>query len=269
MPDSLLDGDNGAVGRPIGRLVAGAAALSAGAVVGTGAASLAGAAYFARKVLTPDRHRPDDVEIASVTSAEVEFVAGPETLVPGRYGVWFDAGAGHARVGEIRWTSADGTRVARDLLAVDAGELAPGPARWNPYFYWGPPPVSLGLAAEDVLIDSDVGPMPAWLLPGDGPATMGDPRPRPRGVAGGVPARGGAAAGHAAYDPHPCLSQRRGRAARPRRALQPGPVRVARYRRCFGYAVAARRRSVVMIVGWSMGGPSSCRPSTARSWPRW
>ena len=160
MPESLLDADNGAVGRPIGRLVAGAAALSAGAVVGTGAASLAGAAYFARKVLTPDRRRPDDVEIVSVAAYEIVLAAGPETLVPGRYGVWFDGGAGHARVGEIRRTSADGTRVARDLLAVDAGELTPGRARWNPYFYWGPPPVSLGLAAEDVLIDSDVGRCP-------------------------------------------------------------------------------------------------------------
>lgn len=253
MPESLLDADNGAVGRPIGRLVAGAAALSAGAVVGTGAASLAGAAYFARKVLTPDRRRPDDVEIVSVAAYEIVLAAGPETLVPGRYGVWFDGGAGHARVGEIRRTSADGTRVARDLLAVDAGELTPGRARWNPYFYWGPPPVSLGLAAEDVLIDSDVGPMPAWLLPGEDPQRWailvhGRGALREECLRAVAPLR---ATRHTILIP----------AYRNDEDAPPGPdgrynLGLSEWRdidAALAYAVAHGARSVV-LVGWSMGG---------------
>lgn len=148
------------------RLAAGAAALGIGAAVGTGAASLAGAAYFARRVLTPDRRRPDDTLVLAVTSDTVALGLTPETGVDGRYGLWLGEGSGHARVGEILAVDTDAGVVTRRLLGVDAGRIAPGPARWNPYFHWAPPDVSLGLPTQNVVIETEVGPMPAWLLPG-------------------------------------------------------------------------------------------------------
>ena len=75
---------------------------SSAAVVGAAVGgSLATATYFARKVLTPDQRRPDDVRILAVDGDEVALAVSPETVVPGRYGLWLDGGAGHARVGDI------------------------------------------------------------------------------------------------------------------------------------------------------------------------
>ena len=41
--------------------------------------------------------------------------------------------------------------VTRRVLGVDLGELAPGPARWNKYFYCGTPESALGVEQEDVV----------------------------------------------------------------------------------------------------------------------
>jgi pimeloyl-ACP methyl ester carboxylesterase len=83
-------------------------------------------------------------------------------VVPGRYGLWLDGGLGHARVGDI--LDVDDVSVTRRLLAVDRGRLAPGPARWNQYYFWDRPRVSLGLPDEDVTVLSDVGPLPGWVV---------------------------------------------------------------------------------------------------------
>src|SRR5689334_5915388 len=115
-------------------LVAGA---SSAAVVGAAVSgSLVTATYFARKVLIPDHRRPDDVEILAADEASVTFAENPETVVPGRYGVWLDGGAGHARVGDIVERDGQAGTVVRRLIAVDKGRLSPRSARWNSYYYW-------------------------------------------------------------------------------------------------------------------------------------
>lgn len=150
------------------RLLVGAAAFGGGAAAVTLSSAVGAAAYFARRVLTPDRNRPDDVVIEAVGTDSVTLSATPETIVPGRYGLWLDGGSGHARVGDIQTLDLGNGLVVRDLLGVDAGQLRPGPARWNQYFHGGPPDVSLGLPTEHVHIDTEVGPMPAWVVPADG-----------------------------------------------------------------------------------------------------
>jgi hypothetical protein len=138
-------------------------------VLGAAGGSVAAAAYFARKVITPDELQPDDVEIVRHDAETVTFALTPDTVLPGRYGVWLDGGAGHARVGDIVGT--DATSVTRRLVAVDRGRIEVGTARWNQYYYWDRPSVSLGLPDEDVSILSDVGPLPGWLVrPGSGSA---------------------------------------------------------------------------------------------------
>ncbi len=138
---------------------------SSAAVVGAAVSgSLVTATYFARKVLTPDHRRPDDTEILAVGPDRVTLALGPETVVPGRYGLWLDGGAGHARVGDILDRDDRAGTVVRQLIAVDKGELTPGPARWNSYYYWTDPLTSMGLPYRDVAVEGELGPMPAWLL---------------------------------------------------------------------------------------------------------
>ena len=154
----------------------------AGAAVGvtsaaaSGAGSLAAAAYFARRVLTPDRQRPDDVVIRAAGAHTVTLVATPETVVPGRYGLWIEDGFGHVRVGDVvRVDPAAGT-VERELLGVDRGYLAPGPARWNPYLHGAPPDVSIGAQTEHVTYAGELGPMPAWVVRPAGELAQGSGR---------------------------------------------------------------------------------------------
>ncbi|MGL5830403.1 MAG: alpha/beta hydrolase family protein, partial [Angustibacter sp.] len=142
-------------------LQVGATVASAAGVIGTVGAAAGG--YFARRVITPGRQKPNDLEILRLAERSVTMSATVETKVPGRYGIWLDGGAGHARVGLI--LAATATEVTRELLAVDFGELHTGPARWNQYYYAGNPTTSLGLAHDDLLIDSEVGPLPVWRIP--------------------------------------------------------------------------------------------------------
>jgi hypothetical protein len=41
-----------------------------------------------------------------------------------------------------------------------------GPARWDAYYYCGTPESALGLAHEVVDLDTDIGHLPAWVVPG-------------------------------------------------------------------------------------------------------
>ena len=59
----------------------------------------------------------------------------PETVVPGRYGLWIEDGFGHVRIGDVLGIDTASGTVERELVAVDRGYLAPGPARWNQYYY--------------------------------------------------------------------------------------------------------------------------------------
>ncbi|WP_270890004.1 alpha/beta hydrolase family protein [Pedococcus sp. 5OH_020] len=139
--------------------VAGGSAVAAGAVTSVGAA-----AYFARRVLTPDRQRPDDTRILAVDDHSVSLDVTPDTVVPGRYGLWLDSATGHARVGDVVELDEEGGCVRRELHGVDYGHLAPGFARWNQYYFAGPPDRALGLRTEYVDVLTELGTMPAWVV---------------------------------------------------------------------------------------------------------
>ncbi|MGL4175835.1 MAG: alpha/beta hydrolase family protein [Dermatophilaceae bacterium] len=146
------------------------AVLGATAAFASGAGSVAAAAYFARRVLTPDRQRPDDVVVHAVDGDRLSLGATAETIVPGRYGLWLSGGAGHARVGDVIRHDDGAGRVERELLGVDRGRLEPGPARWNQYFHGAAPDAGLGLPTEHTTYEGELGPMPAWVVtPPSGP----------------------------------------------------------------------------------------------------
>ncbi|WP_336923219.1 alpha/beta hydrolase family protein [Aquipuribacter sp. SD81] len=141
-------------------LVVGGSALAGGLLVS--AAVSASAAYFVRRVLTPDRLKPDDTEVLSVGPGTITLRATDDTVARGRFGLRLSGGVSHAHLGEV--VRADGPTVTRELVEVD-GPMRVGPARWNPYYYAGEPTGALGLAHEDVVLDGDVGPLPAWVVP--------------------------------------------------------------------------------------------------------
>jgi hypothetical protein len=140
------------------------AVLGAALAVAAGAGVSAIATAYARKVVTPDAEQPDDVEVLAVGAGTVTLRATEETTAPGRYGLWLDAGSGHARLGEVIDHDEQARTVTRRLLGVDRGRLREGPARWNQYFHAGTPAV-LGLAYEDVAVPTELGEMPAWYVP--------------------------------------------------------------------------------------------------------
>ncbi len=145
-------------------LLRGAMAGASAALV-AGAAASAAATYLARRVVSPDAERPDDVEVIGVGAGSVTLRATPETVAVGRYGLWLDGGGGHARLGDVVDHDEVARTVTRSVLGIDRGRLREGPARWNQYFYAGYPSSALGLEFAEVDLDAGHGALPAWFVP--------------------------------------------------------------------------------------------------------
>ena len=161
---------------PLALAVARGAVAGAAVALAATAAGSALAAHFARRVVTPSRSRPDDATVLAVhgpagSPTAVVLRESPEALAPGRYGLWLAGGAGHARLGPVLERDGGTGRgsgpatVTREVVGVDAGELVPGPARWDGAYFAGDPSSALGLAHADVLVRSDVGDLPTWEVP--------------------------------------------------------------------------------------------------------
>lgn len=145
----------------------GGAALG-GALAGAGSAWFGAATYFARRVLTPDPYRPDDATVRVLHTDSITLDATPDTLVPGRYGLWMDGEDVHLRYGDVLEIDRTLGRVRRRLLGVDRGVPRLGSARIDSYVYAQGPRQDLGLEHEDVLVPGELGAMPAWIVPGAG-----------------------------------------------------------------------------------------------------
>jgi pimeloyl-ACP methyl ester carboxylesterase len=118
----------------------------------------------ARQVVTPPRTREEDIRVIAVAEATITLTATKDSLLPGRYGLWFDQGEGYARVGAV--VEATATTVTRELVSVDYGVLGQGArARLSGWFYLGPR--ELGYPYSDVEIETELGPAPAWLIPAE------------------------------------------------------------------------------------------------------
>jgi len=248
--------------RPVrGALVGASLAVAAGA----GVSALA--TFYARKVVTPDAEKPDDVEVLAVGAGTVTLRATPETIAPGRYGLWLGSDGGHARIGEVIDHDEQARTVTRRLLGLDQGRLREGPARWNQYFYAGTPG-AIGLPFEDVAVPTELGDMPAWFVP----------------AAGGVPTRdtwailvhGRGATREECLRALPVLHRLGFPALAVSYRNDPGAPRSRGGRYQLGDAewldveaailVAAERGAVdVVLFGWSMGGAIVLQLVT-RSW---
>lgn len=145
------------------RLALAAAVAGASSVLGAGLAAATVATVFARKIVTPDGRRPENVEVLAVRDGEVTLRAGAEAQLPGRYGLWQDGGRTHVRVGPVIATG-DGS-VRRAVEGTDSGRLRPGRARLNQYYYAGDPMSALGLPFADITVEGD-SVLHGWLVPG-------------------------------------------------------------------------------------------------------
>ncbi len=143
-----------------------AVAVAATTVVSAGAAALAAGRYGSRFALNPGVAGPPPggaVTVHSVTPHEVVLTRTTESGRPGVYGL---SGPGvHATVGRVLRT--DGRSVTRELLGTGKGTVDAGAfVRLTPQAYAGDPRTACGLEFHDVEVEGELGPMPAWYVPG-------------------------------------------------------------------------------------------------------
>ncbi|WP_328925027.1 alpha/beta hydrolase [Streptomyces sp. NBC_00190] len=139
-------------------------------LLGAGAAAVAAGRYAADAALRPEPGRPlpggPRLSVHSVSDGRVTLTRSLGSLRPGTYGL--DAPGVHAVVGPLLPDAArDPDTVVRRLLAVTHGSLRPGTrVTLTPQVHLGNPRTALGLDHADVDVPGELGPLPAWFVPG-------------------------------------------------------------------------------------------------------
>ncbi|MFI6350894.1 alpha/beta hydrolase family protein [Streptomyces sp. NPDC050560] len=148
-----------------------ATAAAVTAVLGAGAAAvaagrLAGGAALGRR---PGRTLPSGPRLTVHAAGEgrITLTRHLASLRPGVHGLTGESA--HAVVGEV--LDDGGPRapdtVVRRLLRVTGGALEPGArVRLTPQVHVGDPATALGIDHEDVTLPGELGPLPAWFVPG-------------------------------------------------------------------------------------------------------
>lgn len=139
-------------------LVAAAVAIVAG--IGVGAAV---AWHFSDAVLVPDHSWPaEDVTVEGLTPGRIVLSRDEDSERSGVYGLdWL---AGHAIVGAVK--KVDDDTVTRSLRKVSGYLVPETKVGVDASVYAGNPRQALGLPFADVEVPDELGPMPAWLVPG-------------------------------------------------------------------------------------------------------
>lgn len=129
-------------------------------------ALLVGAAsawHYSSAVLVPDHSPwPMETEVEAMPGGRIVLESTEESRRPGVHGLEWPGG--RAIVGPV--VSEDDGTVTRPLREVD-GYLAPGmDVAFNPTVWAGDPTAAFGIPSRTVPIRSELGPMPAWFVPG-------------------------------------------------------------------------------------------------------
>lgn len=119
--------------------------------------------HFSDQVLVPDHSSwLTEVKVEALPPGRVVLARNEDTERPGVYGL--DWEGGHAIVGGI--VGEDDETVTRRLRAVN-GYLAPEmEVGVEPNVFAGDPEQAFGIPFADVQIEGELGPMPAWSVPG-------------------------------------------------------------------------------------------------------
>jgi pimeloyl-ACP methyl ester carboxylesterase len=157
------------------------AALAATSVLAAGATAVAAGRYAVDAVLRPPRSRASagrrvlpagfggpPLTVHATGEGTVTLTRSLTSLLPGTYGLTgrgVRAVAGPVVEGEPEGGRAD--TVVRRLQRVTRGELTPGATVWlTPQVYAGGPAEALGLESAEVEVEGELGPLPAWFVPG-------------------------------------------------------------------------------------------------------
>ncbi|MFH9015500.1 alpha/beta hydrolase family protein [Streptomyces sp. NPDC017943] len=147
-----------------------ATAAAVTAVLGAGAAAVAAGRFASHAALKAPPGRPLPTEprltVHGTAAGQISLTRDLAALRPGRYGLAGDGS--HAVVGPVlQGASPTADTVVRRLEAVTHGSFQRGDKAWlTPNVYVGNPRTALGLAYEDVDIIGELGPLPAWFVPG-------------------------------------------------------------------------------------------------------
>ncbi|MER0242875.1 hypothetical protein AAHZ94_12750 [Streptomyces sp. HSW2009] len=143
-----------------------AAAVAATTALGAGAAVWAGRCASG-VALTPGRPLPGEPKLTvhSTAAGQVTLTRTLASQRPGTYGLTGDGC--HAAVGPVvEGAPHPADCVVRRLETVTRGTLEPGTRVWlTPQVYEGDPGRAFGLSYEDVEVDGEIGPLPAWYVP--------------------------------------------------------------------------------------------------------
>ena len=148
--------------------VAGGIAASGVAVAAIGLVSgVALSVYFARKIVTPPGRADSALRVLAVGESTIVLSSAAESRAPGRFSLWFADESGLARIGPV--VSQGAQWVARELIEIEKGVPKPGDnARTSGWFYLTP--AGLGLHFDEIVIHTELGPAPAWLIPAANPS---------------------------------------------------------------------------------------------------
>ncbi|CAK7285667.1 Alpha/beta hydrolase family protein [Streptomyces misionensis JCM 4497] len=147
-----------------------AAAAAVTAVLAAGMASVAAGRLASDAALKTTGSRPLPTEprltVHGTAAGQITLTRDLASLRPGSYGLAGDGS--HAVVGPVLAdTRPTADTVVRRLDRVTHGTLAPGDPVWlTPNLYVGNPRTALGLDHTDVDVPGELGPLPAWFLPG-------------------------------------------------------------------------------------------------------
>jgi pimeloyl-ACP methyl ester carboxylesterase len=232
---------------------AAALAAAAGAVLTT---------LVTRSVVVPPRKPAEDTRIESVDldAGTITLHATADTLLPGRYSLWFDHSGGHARLGEIIEVSAG--LVTRSLLGVDYGDIELArTGRISGWYYLHPREFPFGY--RDVSIPTPLGGAPAWLIPAEDPrSTKWVIQVHGRAVRRGETLRASRVFRESGYNS--LLVSYRNDGDAPRSAdgrFRLGDTEWKDVDAALGYA-AQHGASSVVLMGWSMGGATVLQLAT-------
>jgi hypothetical protein len=121
--------------------------------------------YFSSAVLVPDHgDLPANVRVDGVSPNQVVLSRSDSTLRAGIYGL--DWQAGHAILGGV--ITSDAHTVTRHLSDVRGYLVGGMKVALDSDVYAGDPTQALGLPFHTVDVPDELGPMPAWMIPGHG-----------------------------------------------------------------------------------------------------
>ncbi|MFF4190002.1 hypothetical protein [Nonomuraea sp. NPDC001831] len=131
-------------------------------VVVLAGATVAGAWFGSEQSVGVVRHGTSNTEVLAVRGDLVTLARTPETGRPGTY--WLEWTGSYAMLGDVVAGAAD--RVTRKVLRGHVPSV--GTPGWLGDVPPGDPEVAWGIGYTEIMVPTELGPAPAWYVPGEG-----------------------------------------------------------------------------------------------------